>query len=201
MFVVGLTGGIGSGKSVVGKLFADLGIKVVDADQAARAVVEPGTDALKQIAAHFGDDILNQDNQLNRATLRQRIFSDNNAKAWLEELLHPLINQWIEAQLAIANSPYAILESPLLLEIGQSGRVDRVLVVDVPEAVQLERAMARDNNDESQIKAIIASQLPRQARLDKGDDVIDNSGTPDALKAQVIQLHEQYLNLAKTKHK
>jgi dephospho-CoA kinase len=195
MFVVGLTGGIGSGKSVVGRLFADLGITVVDADQAARAVVEPGTPALKHIATHFGEGILTSGGELDRAALRQRIFSDATAKQWLENLLHPLINEWLQQQLQNANSPYAILESPLLLEIGQSDRVDRVLVVDVPEAVQLERAMARDNNDESQIKAIIASQIPRHERLARADDVIDNRGSLDDLKSQVAQLHETYLRL------
>ncbi len=196
MFIVGLTGGIGSGKSAAARCFEELGIKVVDADQASRKVVEPGMPALEAVAEHFGSDILLPDGTLDRATLRERIFRDDTEKTWLEGLLHPLIKQWIRKELTSAKSPYAILESPLLLEIGQSRGVNRVLVVDVPEPIQVERAMGRDANTEEQIRAIMASQMSREKRLAGADDVIDNSGGLEDLRAQVEDLHRQYLDMA-----
>ena len=196
MFVVGLTGGIGSGKSVVGKCFGALGINVVDADQASRKVVEPGSPALAAIARHFGEDILLEDGNMNRAAMRETIFKDPKEKDWLEKLLHPLINQWTRQQLELSTSPYAILESPLLLEMGQSTMVDRVLVVDVPEEIQIQRATARDSNSEEQIKSIIAAQISRDKRLARADDIIDNSGPQPELPHQVATLHQKYLELA-----
>ena len=196
MFIVGLTGGIGSGKSAVATCFTRLGITVINADTASRKVVEPGTPALQAVAVHFGNAILLPDGNLDRATLRQRIFSDPAAKEWLETLLHPLIAQWIGSQLVAAPGPYAILESPLLLETTQHRNVHRVLVVDVPEDVQITRASVRDTNNVEQIKAIIASQMPRSERLASADDVIDNSGDMDKLVPQVEALHRQYLEMA-----
>ena len=195
-FVVGLTGGIGSGKSAVARCFERLGITVINADIASRKVVEPGMPALAAIAERFGDTILLPDGQLDRAALRQRIFTDPAAKTWLEQLLHPLIRIWIQDQLAAAPGPYVVLESPLLLETSQHQRMSRVLVVDVPEAVQIARATARDANSEEQIRAIMASQMPRAERLARADDVVDNSGSLGQLQQQIDVLHGHYLREA-----
>lgn len=196
--IIGLTGGIGSGKSAVAEQFRELGIEVVDADQASRQVVQPGSPALAKIAEHFGAEVLLSSGELNRPALRKIVFDNENERRWLEQLLHPLINRWIQDRLAAATSPYAILESPLLLEGKQREMVARVMVVDVPEALQIERASRRDANSEDQIKAIIASQMPRQQRLAKADDIIDNSGSLDNLREQVAALHQQYLQLTHT---
>lgn len=196
MYVVGLTGGIGSGKSVVGNCFRNLGVTVVDADQMSRRVVEPGMPALQHIANHFGADILLPDGNLNRAALREKIFQSKPERLWLENLLHPLIKAMTAKELDAATSPYAILESPLLLEMGQNATVDRVLVVDVPVDVQVTRATLRDSNPESQIRAIIAAQLPRERRLAMADDVIDNTCPLEELPGRVAKLHSQYLILS-----
>jgi len=197
MFIVGLTGGISSGKSAVSDLFAQHGITIVDADLVAREVVEPGTKALAAIIEHFGENILQTDNSLDRATLRQRIFDHPEEKQWLEELLHPLIREQMAADLTAADSPYAILSAPLLIEGGLYQRCDRVLVVDVSEQLQISRTIARDNNDEQQVKSIIASQISREQRLQKAHDIIDNSGSLEDLQQQVETLHQQYLDYAK----
>ncbi len=199
MFILGLTGGIGSGKSTVAKAFRDLGIAVVDADIAAREVVAKGSPALKQIADHFGPHILQADGTLDRAKLRRIIFDNSEEKQWLESLLHPLIERHIRKQLTQATSPYVVFESPLLLETRQHELVDRVLVVDVPEKTQITRASARDNNSEEQIRAIMSTQLPRQERLSRADDIIDNSGSAADTAAQAQQLHLKYLEIAQTK--
>lgn len=199
MFVVGVTGGIGSGKTAVTNAFAALGIDVVDADIASRIVVEPGTAALAQIAAHFGPAILQADGSLDRAALRKVIFADAGAKRWLEQLLHPLIAAEIRRQLEGAGSAYVIFVSPLLVEGGQRQLCDRLLVVDVPEAVQLSRTMVRDSNDAEQVKRIIAAQASRAQRLAVADDVIDNTGTLEELRERVAELHRGYLQLAQAK--
>lgn len=196
MYIVGLTGGIGSGKSAVAARFRALGIRVVDADQAARAVVEPGTPALAAIAEHFGPAVIQADGRLDRAALRQRVFDDPQERRWLEQLLHPRIGEWLRAQLAEAPGPYAILESPLLFEGSQHRMVQRTLVVDVPEAVQEARAAARDGNSPEQIRAIMAAQMDRAERRARADDCIDNAGPPEALDDQVAALHRHYLQLA-----
>jgi dephospho-CoA kinase len=196
MFVIGLTGGIGSGKSVVGRYFSELGITVVDADRVAREVVEKGSSALENIAQHFGGDILLENGELNRAALRRIIFENPAEKVWLESLLHPLIRASTQEKLVAANGPYVVLESPLLLEMGQQTTVKRVLVVDVPEEVQIERACARDSNSRDQIRAIMASQITRKDRLAAADDVIDNSGSVEELRAKVEALHHFYLEIA-----
>ncbi len=199
MFIVGLTGGIGSGKTAVSDHLQSLGIDIVDADIASRTVVEPGQPALAQIAEHFGDDILLADQSLDRAALRQKIFSNPEAKQWLESLLHPLIAEEISYQLAKTQSPYAIFVSPLLLEAGQDAICDRVLVVDVPEELQVTRTTERDSNDEEQVKRIIASQISRQQRLEKADDIIENTAGLAELQERVQALHKHYLSLAENK--
>ncbi|MBL4781343.1 MAG: dephospho-CoA kinase [Porticoccaceae bacterium] len=196
MFVLGLTGGIGSGKSAVADYFKAYGIKVVDADIAARKVVEPGMPALQAIAEHFGDTVLQADGTMDRAALRNIVFNDEQQRHWLERLLHPAIGEWIATELASATSAYAILESPLLLETEQRKSTQRALVVDVSKELQIERATARDDNTREQIEAIIAAQLPRKERLARADDVIDNSGTLVELKGAVATLHQQYLEIA-----
>lgn len=196
MFVVGITGGIGSGKTAVSDLFAARGITVVDADLASRVVVEPGRPALASIREHFGDDVIQADGSLDRAALRQRVFADEAERRWLETLLHPLIGEEIRSGLENAGSPYAVLVSPLLFEAGQVEMVNRVLVVDVPEALQVQRTAARDGNSEEQVRAIMAAQADRETRRSRADDVIVNDGSLEDLDQQVGQLHEQYLALA-----
>lgn len=196
MYVVGLTGGIGSGKSAVSALFESHGITVVDADIAARVVVEKGQPALESIAGHFGKDVIQEDGALNRKALRNKVFSDDAERGWLERLLHPLIYREIQRQLNEANGPYAMLVSPLLVETGQSRLTQRILVIDVPEELQVERSMARDASSEEQIRAIMAAQASRKQRLGYADDVIVNDKSLDALARQVSELHEKYCKLA-----
>nr|WP_010132582.1 dephospho-CoA kinase [Microbulbifer agarilyticus] len=200
MFTVGLTGGIGSGKSAAAARFRYHGVNVVDADIAARVVVEPGRTALAAIAEHFGTDILLENGELDRAALRKRVFDNPEERRWLEQLTHPLIREEIISSLAASsethNAPYAILESPLLLESGQVALVQRVCVVDIPEELQLARATARDSNSVQQIRKIMAAQLPRAERCAQAHDILDNSGSLEALNAQVDALHAQYIQLA-----
>ncbi|GAB1259436.1 dephospho-CoA kinase [Aurantivibrio plasticivorans] len=198
MFVVGLTGGIGSGKTAVSDYFATKGITIVDADVAARIVVEPGSLALNSIRDHFGEEILNDDGSLNRGALRKVIFSDAGERGWLEKLLHPLIYQEIKKQLKAATGPYAMLVSPLLVETGQSRLTNRIIVVDVPEKIQVERVTLRDSNDEAQVKAIMAAQTSREKRLASASDVITNDASLEALHQQVDQLHDKFIELAST---
>ena len=196
-FVVGLTGGIGSGKTAVSDRFAEKGIAVVDADIASRAVVEPGQPALDSIAEHFGAEVIQDDGGLNRAELRKRVFADEGERKWLERLLHPRINAWLTDQLNAATSAYAILVNPLLIETGQHTTfADRVLVIDVPVEVQIERTMARDDNPREQVEAIIAAQINREDRLSYADDVIRNDQGFEVLDAEVESLHQRYLKLA-----
>lgn len=191
--VVGVTGGIGSGKSAVTQRFEGLGITVVDADLVARLVVEPGRTALGAIAAHFGEEILLEDGSLDRAALRQRIFADESERHWLEQLTHPLIGQEIRGQLSASQSPYSILSSPLLLETNQRELVDCIVVVDVPEETQLARTVQRDNNTEQQVKRIMAAQLPRGNKLEQADIVIDNSKSLAELDEVIVELHKEFL--------
>ena len=200
-FIVGLTGGIGSGKSTVAKAFSALGIKAVDADFASRAVVQPGMPALSRIEDHFAEqDIILPDGHLNRPLLRNIIFADAQQKQWLEALLHPLIRDWIIEQLHAADTEYVILESPLLFETDQYQLVDVSLVVDVPTELQLERASARDNNDRAQIQRIIDAQMSRQEKNNRADFIIDNSSDTETLTAVVIDLHQQFLKMAESNH-
>lgn len=194
-WVLGLTGGIGSGKSAAADAFAELGVATVDADHAARWVVEPGRPVLSKIVDRFGKGILLEDGQLNRAALRERVFAEPEQRQWLEELLHPLIRDEIQQFLAAAQSPYTILVSPLLIESGQYKTVERVLVVDVPTELQLARALQRDQVPEAQLRAIMQLQLERDERLKYADDVLCNTGDKAALYEKVGRLHEYYLSL------
>ena len=204
MFVVGLTGGIGSGKSAAAAIFAKLGVTVINADSIARDVVEPGSEALKAIAKHFGQSILLNDGSLDRAALRKKIFSgaetSSTAKQWLEALTHPLINQRIIEHLnkkkTDNEADYRILESPLLMETNQHNLADRLLLIDIPKSLQIERTIARDNNTEAQVNAIIAAQMPREAKQLLANDKIENTGTLAVLEKQVLALHAQYQQLA-----
>lgn len=195
-YIVALTGGIGSGKSTVANAFANLGVPLVDADIIARQVVEQGTSALAAIASRYGENILQQDGSLNRAALRQKIFSEQQEKAWLNSLLHPLIQQETQRQLAGIDQPYALWVVPLLVENGLHHRADRVLVVDVTPDIQLARTMARDGITRQQAENILASQVSRQQRLACADDIIDNSGDPLMIAQHVASLHHRYLKLA-----
>lgn len=195
--IVGVTGGIGSGKSAVTRHFEKLGITVVDADLAARVIVEAGRPALAAIAQHFGDDILQSDGELDRAALRQKVFAHESERLWLEQLTHPLIGEEILAQIEASKSPYTILSSPLLLETTQRALTHSVVVVDVPEEIQLSRTMARDSNDEAQVKRIMAAQMSRENRLAGADIVIDNSRSLEELAGRVEELHLNFLQKAK----
>jgi dephospho-CoA kinase len=191
--VVGVTGGIGSGKSAATHRFEELGITVVDADLASRLIMEPGKPALQAVAEHFGSRLILADGSLDRATLRTLVFADEQQRHWLEQLTHPLIGQEIVAQLQASKSAYTILSSPLLLEAGQNVLADCVIVVDVPPEVQLQRTIARDSNEESQVRRIMAAQLSREDRLAGADMIIDNAGSLAELQQQVDALHLQLL--------
>jgi len=193
--IVGLTGGIGSGKTAVSDLFQDLGITIVDADLASRVVVEKGREELNKIAEHFGEDILTSDGELDRAKLREVIFNSEEEKLWLESLLHPAIASQIQKELDSSRSPYTILVSPLLLETNQKNYCSTVLVIDVPVETQIERTSKRDNVSEEQIKSIIASQIDRDSRLEQADEVILNDGSIESLESKVQELHKKFLSL------
>lgn len=197
MYVVAITGGIGSGKTTVANQFAELGIEVVDADIIAREVVEPGTPALAAIAAHFGADVIAPDGRLDRRQLRERVFTGPQAKGWLNALLHPLIRSEMQRQCAAARSPYCLLVVPLLVENRLTALANRVLVIDVDEATQIERTCRRDGVSREQAEAILAAQASRTERLAAADDVLDNqNGTPEAIKSRIFALHETYLAFA-----
>lgn len=199
MFVVGLTGGIGSGKSTVAEMFTALGVELVDADIAAREVVAPGTPALAEIAEHFGSQILMADGGLDRGALRQVIFHHEQEKHWLEELLHPLIRMWLTKNISSSRTAYCLLVSPLLLETGQAELVDRILVVDVSVDIQIARTLARDGGEERTVRAIIASQIDRSQRLERADDIIGNDQPLKFLRQRVEKLHRGYLAMARAK--
>ncbi|MDZ7670234.1 MAG: dephospho-CoA kinase [Gammaproteobacteria bacterium] len=194
-FVVGLTGGIGSGKTAVSDRFEALGINVVDGDRASRAVLAAGEPALAAIAERFGSHLINADGSLDRAELRRRVFSNDAERQWLEALTHPLIGAYLRERLEAGTSPYSLLVNPILIESGQAARCSRVLVVDAPEALQLSRTMARDGNSEEQVRAIMAAQVDRERRLAAADDVIVNDGDLAHLDAEVARLHRRYLEL------
>ncbi|AAY94504.1 dephospho-CoA kinase [Pseudomonas protegens] len=194
-WTLGLTGGIGSGKSAAAQHFIDLGVHVIDADHAARWVVEPGRPALEQIARHFGQGVLQADGQLDRAALRKLIFEVPEQRRWLEALLHPLIAEEIVSHLARAESPYAILVSPLLIESGQSRMTQRILVIDVPQQLQIERTLQRDQISEQQVQAILQAQASREERLRHADDVLVNDRDHAWLRSEVERLHHFYLTL------
>ncbi|WP_226506438.1 dephospho-CoA kinase [Pseudomonas sp. MWU16-30317] len=194
-WVLGLTGGIGSGKSAAAERFAEHGIHVVDADQAARWVVEPGRPALQQLAEHFGLDILQPSGALDRSALRKRIFEDAEQRRWVEALLHPLIAQEIADNLAQATSTYAVFVSPLMVESGQYKRTDRLLVIDAPTELQRARTLKRDTTTAEQVEAILKAQASREQRLALADDVVLNDRDLAWLHSEVDRLHHFYLNL------
>ena len=192
--IIGLTGGIGSGKTAVPETFEKLGITLVDADLASRVVVEKGKPCLEEIVKHFGDDILNENDELNRAKLREIIFNSDSEKLWLESLLHPAIAEQIKDELNASKSPYTILVSPLLLETNQRDFCDKVLVVDVPIELQMERTTKRDGVSEDQVKSIIKSQINRDERLQLADEIILNEGSIEDLEMIVRELHEKLIS-------
>ncbi|KPA52891.1 dephospho-CoA kinase [Photobacterium leiognathi subsp. mandapamensis] len=195
--VIGLTGGIGSGKTTVANLFADTyGIDIIDADIVAREVVEPNTFGLNAIIEKCGKEILLEDGTLNRAKLRDAIFSQPELKTWLNNLLHPLIREKMQQDINQSQSPYCLLVVPLMVENNLQTMTHRLLVVDVDEQVQIQRTQQRDNVSIKQIKNILASQASREQRLDAADDVITNNGDNKALVSQVEQLHLQYLKMS-----
>lgn len=195
-FTVALTGGIASGKSEAARRFATLGASVVDADAVARELVQPGMPALAEIAAAFGPQMLDASGSLERAEMRALIFGDTDARRKLEAILHPRVRAEMLLRTDAAKGPYALLVVPLYVETGGYDWVDRVVVVDLPRELQLSRAIARDKMAPSLAEAMIDAQASREQRLAIADDVIDNSGTPDALDAQVSALHARYLGLA-----
>lgn len=195
MLVVGLTGGIGAGKSSVAQRFAALGVPVLDADQVARELVLPGSAALDRIRQAFGNALVSSSGELDRARLRELVFSDPGLRKQLEAILHPLVRQSIADWLARQQACYVVVVIPLLFESGMQDLVQRVLVVDCDEALQVERVLQRDRLDAATIKAIMAAQWPRRERLAKADDILDNSGTADAAAARISELDRYYRSL------
>lgn len=202
-YVIGLTGGIGSGKSTIAEFFAEQGVPLIDADVVARQVVEKGSPLLAQIHARFGDTVLTEEGELNRTQLRHIVFADEQEKNWLNGLLHPAIRAEMLRQLTAFNADYVLWVVPLLIENDLTEFCDRVLVVDVSPDIQLERATSRDKSREETIKNIIKAQVSREERLKYADDVIDNSPplaeNAENLRQQVAQLHQLYLALAQQK--
>lgn len=193
MLRVGITGGIGSGKTALTDWLADKGIGIVDADLASRIIVAPGQPALREITDTFGSQYLQHDGQLDRAALRALVFSDEDKRRQLERITHPRIREELARQMDSAVSPYVVLSSPLLLESGQSTMVDLSVVVDVPEDTQIQRTMARDHNSRELVEGIMAAQLDRDTRISRADIVIDNSGSLDALHERGEILHQTLL--------
>jgi dephospho-CoA kinase len=197
--VVGLTGGIGSGKSAAAEEFRRLGATVVDTDAIAHELTQPGGSAVPHVRALFGEAFVLPNGAMDRKHMRERVFADPAAKQALESLLHPMIRDEAAHRIAAAQGPYVIYVVPLLIESGDyRRRVDRVLVVDAPEQLQIERVRVRSGLAEAEVQAIMAHQVPRAARLAAADDVIDNAGTLDTLRAQVAALHARYVQMSST---
>lgn len=197
MLKIGLTGGIGSGKSTVAKYFAELGITIIDADKIARELVATETSTLTKIIKHFGNKVLTNRGTLDREYLRKLIFDNSKHKQWLEKLLHPLIYQEMKQRVQQAKSPYCILVIPLLLETKQEKFVDRILVVDAPKQMQINRTTKKNKMSEKEVKIIIATQANREQRLTCANDIIYNNSSLSELKQQVQQLHQKYLILSR----
>lgn len=197
MLKIGLTGGIASGKSTVAEIFASLGAALVDTDVVAREVVRHGSPALAAIRRHFGADFITADGELDRRKMRQAVFADPDRRKELEAILHPLIRERTLAAVARVEAPYVVIAVPLLVETRFDELVDRVLVVDCPQALQLGRLMQRDDVDAEQARATLEAQVDRDARLRVADDVIDNGGNLDSTRQQVEALHARYLELGR----
>jgi dephospho-CoA kinase len=197
VLIVGLTGGIASGKSTVERLFASHGIPVIDADAIAKDLVRPGEPGLADIVREFGPQVLTDDGHLDRKKMAARVFSDPDSRKRLETILHPLVREQMTDALTRIDSPYTILSAPLLLESGQDDLVDRILVVDLPPTLQRQRLQARDGRSEHQINLIMAAQMARNARCRAADDLIDNSSSLNDLQTQVNHHHHRYLELAR----
>lgn len=196
MLRVGITGGIGSGKTSVANSFAKLGIPVVDSDVIARSLLEPGEDAYKRVVREFGESILESSKSINRSKLRDLVFSNKNNRERIENILHPEVRKKILSDINKLESPYCIIVIPLLVEAGFLDLVDRVLVVDADESVRIARVMERDNISRQDVKKIIDSQATNQARLDIADDIINNNDSKKAIAQQVNELHNKYLLLS-----
>lgn len=196
MLVIGMTGGIGSGKSTVADLFRQKSVEIIDADVIAREVVEPGTQALQSITEHFGSQVLDSDGSLQRETLREIVFADSTERLWLEQLLHPLIHAAINHRIAACRTAYCLLVSPLLLETSQRDLVDRILVVDIDRDTQIARTLERDKSPIETIESIINAQVSREHRRASADDIISNDGDIEDLVLEVEKLHGQYMKLA-----
>jgi len=194
--VVGLTGGIGTGKSAVTDCFVELGVPVLDADALARELVAPGQPALRELVKAFGTEVLDADGNLDRRRMREIVFRDPNRRKRLESILHPLIRREMEQRVRRINAPYCVLSIPLLLETQQTDLVDRVLVVDAPAELQIERVQTRDGTPRSTIEKILNAQLSREARFAAADDIIRNDSTRNALRTRVHRLHRRYLRLS-----
>lgn len=192
---IGLTGGIASGKSTVAARFVELGVPVIDADEVARAVVSPGQPGLTDLLKRFGVGVLAANGELDRRALRDLVFADPHRRRDLEAILHPLIRAEMAQRETVAVGPYVVMAIPLLVEGGAGDHVDRILVVDVDEAVQFERLVARDGGTSEQARAILAAQASRTDRLKAADDILVNTGTLPELRQAVDHLHERYLSL------
>jgi len=201
MLRIGLTGGIGSGKSAVASLLMTRGIPIIDTDEIAHRLTEPGQPAFDEIVRNFGQDILDANRRIDRDKLRERVFENAGERQRLEAILHPRIREMVREKLEALHAPYCILVVPLLIESGFIDLVDRVLVVDASEGVQIQRTVARSGLTEPEIRKIIAAQVSRAQRLQKADDVIDNNGDRKHLETEVERLHQWYLSLAATTKK
>ena len=195
--IIALTGGVASGKSTVSDRFAELGVPVVDTDVLAREVVAPGSAGLSEVAAAFGSEVVDGNGRLDRAALRRRVFDETATRRRLEEILHPRIAAEARRRLAAVEAPYAVLVVPLLVESGLFEDADRVLAVDVPERLQVERLMARDGASRSQARAMLEAQASREERLARADEVIENTGSLEALLRQVDRLDQKYRAVAR----
>ncbi|MGD8711730.1 MAG: dephospho-CoA kinase [Thiohalophilus sp.] len=199
MLVVGLTGGIGSGKTTVAQAFARLDVPLIDTDVIARELVAPGLPALKAIVSHFGNSVLTRDGELDRPKLREIVFSSAEQRAELERILHPRIREVVQSRLAELDAPYCLIIIPLLSETGGYPFLDRVLLVDAAEETQIARTMARDGLERQQVEQILASQSSREQRRAIADDIIDNNGDSASIQQQVEALHQHYLRLAESR--
>lgn len=196
--VIGLTGGIGSGKTTVANMFAENGVPLIDMDEIAHAIVEPGSEALQAVVDQFGQEVLQNDGSLDRKQLRQLVFRNSDKRQQLEAILHPRIRQQARQELDEITAPYCIMVIPLLFESKQNDLIQRVLLVDTTMELQIQRTMLRDKSPRSDVEKIIRSQASRETKLSGADDIILNVGDESELTSQVKRLHEQYLKMSKS---